>query len=295
MFDPDRSPPALFEPGAHVRFVASMTSAIEVVAPGIASTIQDRGRPGFAHLGVSPSGAVDPRLASLTNRLVGNPDEAAVIETCGDLVAALHGGGADRHVVGAGADVDRRRRDVPRRPVTRRASGTTSPCAAASTCRRCWARGRPTRCRVSGRRRSATGDVLPIGAEPESQLAVDQAPGTQLRDVVRVSPGPRLDWFEPRRASSASSAGAWTVTDSSRVGVRLSGVRLTRRVTRDLPSEGLVRGAVQVPPDSDPVMLLADHPTTGGYPVIAVVHPDDVAVVAQTRPGGAVRFTDRLT
>ena len=73
--------------------------------------------------------------------------------------------------------------------------------------------------------------------------------------------------------------------------MRLSGVRLPRRITHDLPSEGLVRGAIQVPPDSDPVMLLADHPTTGGYPVIAVVDPDDVAVVAQTPPGGPVRFT----
>jgi allophanate hydrolase subunit 2 len=71
-------------------------------------------------------------------------------------------------------------------------------------------------------------------------------------------------------------------------------VRLSRRISRDLPSEGLVRGAVQVPPDSDPVMMLADHPTTGGYPVIAVVHPDDVALVAQTPPGGSVRFTEHL-
>ena len=88
-------------------------------------------------------------------------------------------------------------------------------------------------------------------------------------------------------------AGSWTVTQSSRVGVRLSGVRLPRRVMQDLPSEGLVRGAIQVPPDSDPVMLLADHPTTGGYPVIAVVHPDDVALVAQTPAGGRVRFAGR--
>jgi allophanate hydrolase subunit 2 len=80
------------------------------------------------------------------------------------------------------------------------------------------------------------------------------------------------------------------VTESSRVGVRLSGVRFTRRITRDLPSEGLVRGAVQVPPDSDPVMLLADHPTTGGYPVLAVVRADDLWRCAQLRPGDEVRF-----
>jgi biotin-dependent carboxylase-like uncharacterized protein len=136
----------------------------------------------------------------------------------------------------------------------------------------------------------ATGHKLPIGAEPESQLAVDQAPGAPPRDVIRVSPGPRLDWFDPV-SFERLVGGTWTVTESSRVGVRLSGVRLVRRITHDLPSEGLVRGAIQVPPDGDPVMLLADHPTTGGYPVIAVVDPDDVAVVAQTSPGGSVRFT----
>jgi allophanate hydrolase subunit 2 len=110
-----------------------------------------------------------------------------------------------------------------------------------------------------------------------------------MRDVVGISPGPRLDWFDPV-SFERLLGGVWTVTESSRVGVRLSGVRLFRRIVHDLPSEGLVRGAIQVPPDSDPVMMLADHPTTGGYPVIAVVHPDDVATVAQTPPGHAVRF-----
>ena len=133
----------------------------------------------------------------------------------------------------------------------------------------------------------APGDVLPVGAEPASQLAVDHAPGTRARELARISPGPRLDWFDPV-GFERFVAGTWTGTDSSRVGVRL-----TRRITRDLPSEGLVRGAIQVPPDSDPVMLLADHPTTGGYPVIAVVDPEDVALVAQTKPGGTVRFSTR--
>ena len=266
-----------------------MTSAIEIIAPGIASTIQDRGRTGYAHLGVSPSGAVDPRLASLTNRLVGNPDEAAVIETCGGLVlrftgAALIATSSELAPISVGAGE------------TFRLPGHQS---------RLWhyvaVRGGIDVPTVLGSRSSdtlsglgppplAAGQVLPIGAEPGSQLAVDQAPGTRSRDVVRVTPGPRLDWFEPV-SFERFVAGAWTVTESSRVGVRLSGVRLVRRITRDLPSEGLVRGAVQVPPDSDPVMLLADHPTTGGYPVIAVVEPDDVSVVARTPPGGSVRFT----
>jgi biotin-dependent carboxylase-like uncharacterized protein len=266
-----------------------MRPTIEVIAPGIASTIQDRGRVGYAHLGVSPSGVVDPRLASLTNRLVGNPDHAALIETCGGLLlrfteAALVATSSELAPLSIGAGE------------TYRLAGDQS---------RLWhyvaVRGGIDVPAVLGSRSTdtlsglgpsplAAGQVLPIGPEPKSQLAVDQAPGTRSRDVVRVTPGPRLDWFEPV-SFERFVVGGWTVTASSRVGLRLSGVRLVRRITHDLASEGLVRGAVQVPPDSDPVMLLADHPTTGGYPVIAVVDPDDVAVVAQTPPGGSVRFT----
>jgi biotin-dependent carboxylase-like uncharacterized protein len=264
-------------------------SAIEVIAPGIASTIQDVGRGGYAHLGVSPSGSVDPRLASLTNRLVGNPNEAALIETCGGLVLRFTGAA----LIAASSELA---------PISIGAGETYGlPGGQARLWHYLAVRGGIDVPAVLGSRSTdtlsglgpgplAAGDVLPIGVEPGSQLAVDRAPGTQLRDDVRVTPGPRLDWFDPL-TFERFVGGAWTVTQSSRVGVRLSGVRLVRRTAHDLPSEGLVRGAVQVPPDSDPVILLADHPTTGGYPVIAVVDPDDVAVVAQTPPGGTVRFT----
>ena len=268
-----------------------MSAAIEVVEAGIASTIQDRGRAGFAHLGVPPSGAVDGRLASLTNRLVGNPEHAAVIETCGGLVvrftgAALIAGSSELAPLSMSAGATYRvsvnqshlwqylavRGGIDVQPVLgSRSTDTLSGL------------GPPP---------LAPGDRLPIGIEPHTLLTVDHAPRAHAGGMVRLSPGPRLDWFDPLSFERFVDA-AWTVTDSSRVGVRMSGVRLTRRVAGDLPSEGLVRGAIQVPPDGEPVMLLADHPTTGGYPVIAVVDPDDVANVAQTPPGGAVRFTAR--
>ena len=266
-------------------------TAIEIVEAGIASTIQDHGRAGFAHLGVSPSGSVDRRLASLTNRLVGNPEHAALIETCGGMVVRFTGAA----VIAVSTELA---------PMSV-AAGETYRVASHESC--LWqyvaVRGGVDVLPVLGSRSTdtlsglgpaplAVGDMLPVGHEPASQLAVDHAPGTRVREVARVSAGPRLDWFDGGGFERFVS-GVWKVTASSRVGVRLSGVRLTRRITRDLPSEGLVRGAIQVPPDSDPVMLLADHPTTGGYPVIAVVDPDDVALVAQTKPGGTVRFTDR--
>jgi biotin-dependent carboxylase-like uncharacterized protein len=265
-----------------------VSSHIEVVAAGIATTIQDRGRAGLAHLGVSPSGAVDPRLAALTNRLVGNPVDAAVIETCGGLVlrfggAALIASSSELAPVSVGAG-ETYRLSVDEGHLWHYIAvrgGIDVPAVLGS-------RSTDTLSGL-GPRPLAAGDVLPVGAEPRSLLSVDQAPGTRMRDVVRISPGPRLDWFDPV-SFERFVGGVWTVTESSRVGVRLSGVRLIRRITHDLPSEGLVCGAIQVPPDSDPVMMLADHPTTGGYPVIAVVHPDDVATVAQTPPGHAVRF-----
>jgi len=107
---------------------------------------------------------------------------------------------------------------------------------------------------------------------------------------VAVHPGPRVEWFAPGALGELRTA-TWTVSaDVSRVGLRLDGPALRRRLTTELPSEGLLPGAVQVPPDGRPVVMLADHPTTGGYPVLAVVDPGSLATIAQARPGSTVRF-----
>jgi allophanate hydrolase subunit 2 len=106
---------------------------------------------------------------------------------------------------------------------------------------------------------------------------------------VRLRAGPRDDWFTPGALEVLAST-AWTVSSASnRVAARLDGPALERAVDGELPSEGLVLGAVQVPSDGRPLVFLADHPTTGGYPVIAVVEPEDVPLVAQSRPGALVR------
>jgi biotin-dependent carboxylase-like uncharacterized protein len=267
-------------------------SAIEIVEAGIATTVQDRGRPGYGHLGVPPSGAVDPELAALTNRLVGNPPDAALIETCGNLMLRVTGA----VLIATSSELA---------PTSMRAGESLRlPVDPERLWQYVAVRGGIDVPPVLGSRATDTlsglgpapptaGQLLPIGPEPHAPVAVDRAPRVDAVRAVRLSPGPRLDWFEPA-SFERFLVGSWTVTESSRIGVRLSGVRLTRRVTRDLPSEGLVRGAIQLPPDSDPVMLLADHPTTGGYPVIAVVHPADVAIVAHTAAGRSVRFTEHL-
>lgn len=258
-----------------------------IVEPGVATTVQDGGRRGLAHLGVPGAGAVDPTLTALVNRAVGNPVEVAVIETAGGLVVR-----ADRDVLVATTQHDA--------PVALRPGQTL---AVRSGGQRQWhylaVRGGVAVPPVLGSRSRdtlsglgpdalAAGSVLAAGPEPDGPVAEVVAVRAPP-DRAGVWPGPRLDWFS-NGAFDTFTGAAWTITMSSRVGVRLTGPTLERVVDHELPSEGLVRGAVQVPPDGDPIMMLADHPTTGGYPVIAVVDPADVAAVAQTVVGGSISF-----
>lgn len=261
--------------------------ALTIVEPGWGTTIQDLGRPGFAHLGVSPGGMVDPAIGALVNRLVGNGDGAALLETCGGLVIRAE------------------------RPLLVATSREAAPFALAAGAtyevvpgERLWqylaVRGGLLADAVLGSVSTDTlaglgpgpphaGDSLAVGADPRSELTTDVAPLAPLGHVARVTPGPRADWFASSWRHDLAAA-QLTVTDVNRVGVRLAGVRLARSRHEELPSEGLVRGAVQAPPGGELVMMLADHPTTGGYPVVAVVHPDDVATVAHHRPGTTLRL-----
>jgi biotin-dependent carboxylase-like uncharacterized protein len=137
--------------------------------------------------------------------------------------------------------------------------------------------------------RVVAGTELPVGPASGAPAAYD-APRPPRPGPLRVDPGPRADWFA-EDALEQLCATAYRVTPASnRIGLRLDGPRL-ERVRYDEPaSEGMVLGAVQVPPDGTPVVFLADHPTTGGYPVLAVVRADDLWRCAQLRPGDAVRF-----
>ncbi|WP_240197472.1 biotin-dependent carboxyltransferase family protein [Nonomuraea lactucae] len=137
------------------------------------------------------------------------------------------------------------------------------------------------------------GTLLPVGgAEGLTPISADLAPPPGPRpSVLRVLPGPRDDWFAAG-SLEALCARPYTVSqDSNRVGVRLRGQELVRAREGELPSEGMVTGAVQVPPSGQPIVFLADHPPTGGYPVIAVLAAAGLPVAAQLRPGDEVRFT----
>jgi biotin-dependent carboxylase-like uncharacterized protein len=278
---------------------------LTVVEPGPLATVQDLGRPGWASIGVTASGAADRSAAALANRLVGNDPAAAVVEvTAGGLRVR-----AERTVLVA----------VTGAPVPVVAGGRAAPCNAPLTLApgAVLALGRPAvglrsylavrggvdLPPVLGSRSTDTlsglgppplraGDRLPVGTlagdEPVVDVAAVRPPST--RPVLHVLPGPRRDWLEPA-AWAALTGAEWTVTaDSDRVGLRLAGPPLRRARDGELPSEGLVPGALQVPPDGAPVLFLADHPVTGGYPVLGVVAASDLPAAAQLRPGDVVRF-----
>ncbi|GAA3558430.1 biotin-dependent carboxyltransferase family protein [Amycolatopsis ultiminotia] len=277
--------------------------ALEIVETGALTLVQDLGRPGYAHLGVPPSGALDTAALRLANRLVGNAEDAAGIET-------VLGGLAVRATESCTAAVT-----GPPVPVTvdGRAVGSHAPVPVRAGQR--LAIGTPAtglRCylAVSGGLAvepvlgSRSRDVLSgLGPEPlEPGMSVPLGPPTGVpagADVLPPSPapaelvvpvllGPRDDWFTD---AAAGLSVWWTITaESNRVGLRLDGPPLRRARTAELPSEAVLTGAIQVPPDGRPILFLADHPTTGGYPVAATVRRTSLSALAQARPGTSIRF-----
>jgi biotin-dependent carboxylase-like uncharacterized protein len=138
------------------------------------------------------------------------------------------------------------------------------------------------------------GDRLPIGdTGPCVPIVADVAPAAAAGPgpvELRVVAGPRDDWFTEEARQRLRSAVYQVTSASNRSGLRLSGPELTRARAGELASEGMPLGALQVPPDGQPILFLADHPVTGGYPVIAVVATRDIGQAAQLRPGDTIRF-----
>lgn len=264
--------------------------SLEVLTAGPSTTVQDRGRVGWAHLGVPRAGALDAAAAALANRAVGNPPDAAVLETVlGGL--SVRNAGPDRWAATAGADAPHlfrwRAGEVVTVPTP--AAGLRTYLAVAGGIAVdpvLGSRSTDTLAGV-GPARIVAGDVLPLGS-PAGPPRPVELPPPRRADGLRVAPGPRADWFGPLEALLAAT---WVVRpESDRVGLRLDGPPLRSVRAGELPSEGMVLGAVQVPPSGLPIVFLADHPPTGGYPVVAVVHPDDLWQCAQARPGQTLRF-----
>lgn len=280
--------------------------ALTVVEAGLLATVQDLGRPGVAHLGVAVSGALDRAALRTANRLVGNDESAAGIEVTlgGFRATALR----DLWIAVCGAwgaiAVEGRRVD----PYTAHAwaAGAELSIDWFSHGARGYlaVRGGIAAVPVLGSRATdllaglgppplRAGDSLAAGAPVVPVPPVGVAPWSPPQDDLLEIPlvvGPRADWFAGAALDTLYDA-VWTVTgDADRVGMRLDGPVLERLRPSELPSEGMVPGALQVPPRGRPTILLADGPVTGGYPVIAVATDAALDLLAQARPGSRIRF-----
>jgi KipI family sensor histidine kinase inhibitor len=326
-WDPGRDPPALLSPGRHVRFrivdrlpptadevsppaLQSGERWIEVLQSGPLATVQDLGRPGLAHLGVPRSGAADAASLREANWLAGNAADAAGLEvTLGRLVIRFE---TDAVVAVTGAPVPLTLPAglpepvhgtafaVPLGAVLRLGApaaglrsylavdgGIDVPPVLGSKSADLRSGLGPARLRPGGR--------LPVG-RPRSLRKNHRAgrPRGFLSDPVelRTIAGPRDDWFSAAALDTLGTASYRVSPRSDRTGLRLDGPPMQRAPRRagELPSEGMAAGSLQVTHDGQPILLLADHPTTGGYPVIAVVVSADLRLAAQLRPGQQVRF-----
>jgi biotin-dependent carboxylase-like uncharacterized protein len=276
---------------------------IEVVRPGLLTTVQDLGRPGYAHLGVPRSGALDPPALIAANRLVGNPDDAAGLETTLSGVGLRTEVATTFAVTGAAAPVSVDGTEVAFGTAVEVPAGVLVEVGSAERGVRSYVAfaGGVTVASVLGSRATDTlsglgppplraGFAVPIGrGSGESADAVAPASAPDLIEL-HVRLGPRHDWFTVT-ARDLLFEGPYTLSvKTNRVGARLTGPTLSRAIATELPSEGIVLGAVQVPADGQPLVFLADHPTTGGYPVIGVVDSADLPLLAQARPGTVVTF-----
>lgn len=320
LWDQHRDPPSLLSPSDRVRFIEASAHeepvqatpaasaqgeiAFTVLATGAQLLIQDLGRPGHAHLAVSSGGAADRQALRRGNRLLGNPEGTAGLENL--LGGARLRSELDQWVclTGAPGPVV-----VGSRPVAhedpfwvRAGEGLLIGPASMGLRRYLCRRGGVGGASLFGS--LSTDPVSGLGPPPltpgEPILAADVDPVGQVSAGLtlyepaqarpfRLHPGPRADWVVC--GIDALVSHPWTISSQlDRIGVRLSGPALARARGGELPSEGIVRGAVQVPPSGQPIVFGPDHPTTGGYPVIACVAEAELDRLAQLRPGEVVSF-----
>jgi biotin-dependent carboxylase-like uncharacterized protein len=301
-------------------------SGLRILSPGLQSLIQDLGRPGHAGLGVSSAGALDRSSLRRANRIVGNQPSAAVVETVagglrvqavGDQVLAVAGAPSELTVVTPSdaseadgtesGDRPERVRTVPMAKAFALLDGEILTVGAPGRGFRSYLaiRGGADADAVLGSRSTdtmsgigpaplAAGQLLAAGVATSSNVVGNPELQPEFPDtgvtVLDIVPGPRDDWFDAAALESLCGQD-WAVTPrSNRVGMRLEGRPLSRSRDGELPSEGTMAGAVQIPPEGQPVLFLADHPITGGYPVIGVVVDHQLDVAAQVPVGGSIRF-----
>jgi KipI family sensor histidine kinase inhibitor len=316
LFDPQASPPPLLRMGDGVRFVPvqplpdgrgsdphseprPLGSGIRVISPGLQTTVQDLGRFGYTHFGVSASGAADPLALRAGNLLVGNAENAAALEMT--LVGGSFEFEVDAVIALTGSDFGA---GLPLWTAVEIKAGVTVRCGATRSGARGYlaVRGGIGVPRVMGSasvhvmtgvggRPLRAGDVLPIGgaAIRRPRAVPRRAPKFAHTGPLRVTPGPQAHWF-----SDELYAAAYQVAEeSNRMGIRLRGPAIPSPAGHML-TEGVPLGAIQVPPDGQPIILFVEHQTTGGYPKPANVISADFWRLGQLRPRDEVSF-ERVT
>lgn len=264
------------------------------------TTVQDYGRPGWAHLGVPHSGAVDRGSYLLANRLAGNERSAAMLETSGGLSLRA---AAVVTVVITGADTDAYVNDQPlaRCKATLVHPGDTIRINRVLDGMRCYVAftgGVNGLAQLHSLSHDSLSEIVPMPLNPGGEItlgATDRlATSLDVPIVPRRSPrlslhaGPHHSLLTPEQRQGLATQKWITAQDSNRIGIRLTSDDLRRNKFPELLSLPLVRGAVQLTPSGELVVMLADHPTTGGYPVIGVLASDDVDDLAQRPSGTAV-------
>jgi 5-oxoprolinase (ATP-hydrolysing) subunit C len=290
----------------------NMHTELEIVTPGAFASLQDSGRRGHRHIGVPWAGVLDRRLMRLANALVGNPEDAPVIECFdGGLHLMAHGSTVKLAVAGDAVleldGTDGRRPLVPWRSVTLAAgeslrirkmgNGRIAMVAvaglvvqqvmgSASTYARAGLGGADGRGRAltSGIRLSLKGPAAASGDRVLPQPpAADDGP-------IRIVPGPQADHFSAETLATLLDGDYRVTTEADRMGIRLDGARLKHIGAAEIVSDATVPGSIQVPGSGQPIVLLADAQTAGGYPKIATVITADLGRFAALRPGQHLRF-----
>ena len=284
--------------------------AISVLFPGVLTTVQDLGRFGYQQAGIPCSGVMDQRSFSIANELTGNPPGTAVLEHT--ILGGQYRFTKDAVIALTGADMDPRIDGSPcpmNRPVQISSGCVLSLGTAKKGCRTYLAvtgginvpevlgsRSTNLKCGIGGFKGRAllAGDLLPVG---DSCIAYEDIRGRQAVEFtyssdirIRVIEGPQDDYFTENGLHTFYS-GTYTVTDQSdRMGCRLSGPAIESIHGTDIISDGIVFGSIQITPAGQPIVLMADRQTTGGYAKIATVCTADLPLLAQARPGDTVHF-----
>lgn len=301
--------------------------SLEIERPGLLTTVQDLGRRGFQHLGVKVNGAMDELSHRMANWLVGNADDEATLEMT--LSGPTLRFGAEAVIAVCGADMDARVGGEPLPPwrparVPAGAKLAFGRCTQGARAYLAVAGGLDLPA-VMGSRSTAMrggfggfrgralrrGDTIPLRspeeahtprwvrllsrtrrgvAYPSWSVAHTEVPMPREGQIIRVVPGRHWQAFSVTVREQLTRTDYKVLLDSDRMGYRLEGTPLEARRGNDVLSEGMVAGAVQVPPSGQPIVLMADRATTGGYPVVAVVAAVDLPMTAQLAPGDRLRF-----